>query len=218
MKRILSVKFSRAVDTYDSWAVPQRYTAQKLSELLPYAGTLLDVGCGTGTASRFMLKKATSLTGIDISPSMARAYSTIGRAVVGDAENLPFRDKSFDTVLSNFSLHWTDVSKSVREAIRVAKKNLLISLPVEGSLEGLDFPYPSEGDVLGAVYGYRVLVSDIREVEIPFRGWELVKFFHYTGSSTNPTRKKIMSKRAVEDILSALESPSFRVLFLYVEL
>ena len=219
MKANLSTRFSKAVKTYEKWAVPQKYTAQKLAELVSNSGHTLDVGCGTGFVSHFLEKKALSLTGLDISPKMVEAYrQRFSTAVIGDAENLPFRDKSFDTVVSNFSLHWTRVDKSLHEALRVARNTLLISLPIKGSLEGLEFPYPSEGEILGTLSGYKILISDIREVDIPFKDWELVRFFHYTGSSFNPKLKTPASRRSIEKLIKKINKFSFRVIFLYVEL
>ncbi len=219
MKKSLSLRFSRAVETYESWALPQRYTAQKLAEFIDRADTLLDVGCGTGFVSLFLRDKVRLSVGLDLSPQMVEAYKErFGRAVVGDAESLPFKDKSFDAVVSNFSLHWTDVRRSVKEALRVARSRLLISLPVKGSLDGLGFPYPSESDILGVLSGYEILVSDIREVEVPFRGWNLVRFFHYTGTSLNPGSEGRISKRAIEEKISSLRNNFFRVMFLSVEL
>ncbi|MDQ7081874.1 MAG: methyltransferase domain-containing protein [Aquificota bacterium] len=64
---------------------------------------------------------------------------------MGDAESLPFKDRSFDWVISNFSLHWTDLRKSVPELFRVARVGVGVALPVEGSLKGIGFPFPERG-------------------------------------------------------------------------
>lgn len=66
---------------------------------------LLDVGTGTGLAARSAA--AGTSVGIDISPGMARVARERGlrRVVVGAAIDLPFRDGTFDAVVSAFVLH-----------------------------------------------------------------------------------------------------------------
>ncbi|MGC8852798.1 MAG: biofilm PGA synthesis protein PgaA, partial [Hydrogenobacter sp.] len=63
-----------------------------------------------------------------------------------------------------------------------------------------------------------VLECFTQDMEIPFRGWDLVRFFHYTGSSFNPsTGGVIMSKKRIEDMISRIDMPIFTVLFLSCE-
>ncbi len=217
MKGAYSLRFSRSAETYERWAIPQKESALELVSFVKPSGSVLDLGCGTGFVSSFLPEGCVPL-GLDISEGMLQRYaSRFGDAVMGDAESLPFKDRSFDYVLSNFSLHWTDLSKSVPELIRVARLGVGISLPVEGSLEGLGFPFPREDEVLEHFEGC-LLESYVREVPIPFFGWDLVRFFHHTGSSLNPRRRKVLSRRSVENLINSIERPSFRMLFLYARL
>jgi malonyl-CoA O-methyltransferase len=213
MKGTLSVKFSRSAKTYDRWALPQRECAKILVEMVRPEGSVLDVGCGTGFVTHF-LKDRRYAVGLDISPGMVRVYrERFGRAVVGDAESLPFSDESFDWAISNFSLHWTDLSKSVPELLRVARVGVGLALPVKGSLEGIGFPFPEEEEVLR--HFPRTQEVKTKEVRIPFSGWDLVRFFHFTGSSLNPTRRGPLPRGEILSLLEALGEPKFRVLFLY---
>ena len=215
MKQAYSLRFSRSVQTYERWAVPQRQTANRLVELLNPSGLVLDLGCGTGFVSQRLPEGCTPV-GLDLSPKMVEAYmKKFPRGVVGDAESLPFKEDSFDYTLSNFSLHWTDLSKSVPEALRVTRKALGLALPVEGSLEGTDFPFPTAEAVLSLLRGYE-RIHFVEDVEIPFEGWNLVRFFHHTGSSLNPLRKRVLSRREIENLINSMERPVFRMLFLYV--
>ena len=87
---------------------------------------LLDVGCGTGPmvellAAEFPEKR---YTGLDLTPKMievANAKAIEGaRFVVGDAENLPFDDESFDTVIcANSFHHYPNPQKFFNEVARV---------------------------------------------------------------------------------------------------
>ena len=217
MKGAYSLRFSRSAETYEEWAIPQRESALELVSFVGPRDSILDLGCGTGFVSSFLPEDCEPV-GVDISGGMLRKFaSRFGGAVLGDAESLPFKDKSFDYVLSNFSLHWTDLGRSIPEILRVARLGVGVSLPVEGSLKGLDFPFPKVEEVLEHFKGYSV-ESYVRDLPIPFSGWDLVRFFHYTGSSLNPKRKRVLSRRSVENLINSIERASFRMLFLYARL
>jgi ubiquinone/menaquinone biosynthesis C-methylase UbiE len=72
---------------------------------LPAGGRLLDVGTGTGLAARSV--EAGMAVGVDLSPGMARVARARGleRVAVAAAIDLPFRDQTFDAVVSAFVLH-----------------------------------------------------------------------------------------------------------------
>jgi phosphatidylethanolamine/phosphatidyl-N-methylethanolamine N-methyltransferase len=72
---------------------------------LPQDGLLLDVGTGTGLAARSV--EAGLAVGVDISLGMARVAQARGlrRVAVAAAIDLPFRDGTFDAVVSAFVLH-----------------------------------------------------------------------------------------------------------------
>ncbi len=214
--KVLSLRFSKAYKTYEEWAIPQRQSALILRSLKDLEGSLVDIGCGTGFASQGLK----NVLGVDIALGMAKVYKErFGRVVVGDAHHLPFKDKSFDYSLSNFSLHWTDIERSIGEAVRVCRKGFLCALPVEGSLPEFGFPFPKAQEVLKVVKEK----ADLREyfteeLPVPFKGFDLVRFFHYTGSSYNPALKGgIISKRELEGMTKRIDSPKFVVLFFYCE-
>jgi len=74
-------------------------------------GSLLDCGCGTGAMLALIRThfRSLPLTGIDLSPEMIKTARTrdIPEAVftVGDCEDLPFEDESFDAVICSMSFH-----------------------------------------------------------------------------------------------------------------
>ncbi len=101
---------------------------------------VLEVGCGTGIYTYEMTKHFNNIIGLDISRGMlieakkkiinSTSYNVI--LVQGDAENIPFKDSSFDRVVSiNMLEHLDNVSKSAKEMKRVVKNDgkLLISIP-----------------------------------------------------------------------------------------
>ena len=214
MKEILSRRFSRFAETYEKWAIPQRETAKRLVEFVKPSRRVLDVGCGTGFVTS-LIPAPSVVIGIDLSPGMARYCSNIhGICLVGDAEYLPFKDSSFDFVLSSFTLHWTRIGESLGEMIRVSRGSVGIAVPVEGSLKETGFPFPSEEEILTAFTGYGVR-HFTSEIPIPFRGWDLLRFFHYTGSAFNPSDLRIHTRREVKNLINSIKRPVFRVLFLY---
>jgi ubiquinone/menaquinone biosynthesis C-methylase UbiE len=92
---------------------------------VPLAGRrALDVGAGTGAASRAALAAgAASVVAVDAAAGML-AYHAEGRppAVAGDALALPFAGSSFDAAVAAFSLnHLTDPAGGLREMARVTR-------------------------------------------------------------------------------------------------
>lgn len=73
--------------------------------------TLLDAGCGTGPMIEILAEHypGKRYTGIDLTPAMIEAaqakHIPHAEFVVGDCENLPFADASFDVILCSNSAH-----------------------------------------------------------------------------------------------------------------
>lgn len=90
---------------------------------------ILDVGAGTGVLSLLLAELGHNVTGVDIAEEMlekAREKFNKSRLpgsfMVGDAENLPFADQSFDVVF-NRHVVWSlpDPEKAFKEWKRVLK-------------------------------------------------------------------------------------------------
>lgn len=95
-----------------------------------FVGSVLDLGCGTGALleSIYNLNITEKLSGIDLSPNMIEeAKNKIGanaRLYIGDAENLPFEDDVFNTVICNDSFHhYPSPDKVIKEVSRVLKED-----------------------------------------------------------------------------------------------
>jgi len=83
---------------------------------------VLDVGAGTGIATRQLLARGAMVTAVDVGPEvLARAASrTAGlRALVADGTVLPVRDATVDLVTFAQSWHWLDPMTGLPEAHRV---------------------------------------------------------------------------------------------------
>lgn len=88
---------------------------------------LLDVGCGTGVLLAAIPPATQGLhAGVDLVPAMlARAAAKLGSRsalAAADAMRLPFRDQTFDVVVSTSSLHyWQDPDAALAEIYRVLR-------------------------------------------------------------------------------------------------
>lgn len=91
--------------------------------------TVIDVGSGTGFTTEGIVRRvpAGNVTCVDQSPhqmSRARTKSVLNDCNfhVGDAENIPFPDNSFDRYVSAGSIeYWPDPQRGIAEAFRVIK-------------------------------------------------------------------------------------------------
>ena len=95
------------------------------------------------------------------------------------------------------------------ELFRVSIKGFFVALPVEGSLKGIGFPFPKEGELLELVKPDHFF---IKEIEIPYRGREFLLFFKKTGTGYNPN--KTLSAFEILKNPKKIELYGFRVLFL----
>jgi ubiquinone/menaquinone biosynthesis C-methylase UbiE len=122
--------FDRRAASYE-WGITSRWRdpVQRASLDALHIGAgdrLLDVGCGTGAASRSAASVAASVVGIDLSPEMIRQAQQLARGFanvhfeIADSEHLPFEDGAFTAVLcSNSFHHYPDPARAVREMARV---------------------------------------------------------------------------------------------------
>jgi len=92
---------------------------------------ILDIGCGIGAYIKKLREIGYNCTGIENSEENVKKCLRAKLEVKQmNAENLRFKDKSFDTVLMIEVLeHLSNPIQALKEAFRVAKKNILISVP-----------------------------------------------------------------------------------------
>lgn len=92
---------------------------------------LLEIGIGVGTDILEYAKGGAIVTGVDLTQSAVdtvterfKLYRMEGVFKIGDAENLPFDDNTFDIVISWGVLHHTpNTEKCIEEVERVLKKS-----------------------------------------------------------------------------------------------
>jgi ubiquinone/menaquinone biosynthesis C-methylase UbiE len=87
---------------------------------------LLDVGCGTGfSLDYFECKEA---IGIDPSEKLIQQYKGSHKIICASAENLPFKNKEFDVVISITAIqNFDDIQKGLNEIKRVGKNKFALT-------------------------------------------------------------------------------------------
>lgn len=138
------------------------------------AGTLLDLGCGTGALLRHLARRGPqrALHGLDASPAMlAQARrTTAGTGVelhLADATSLPFAERTFDAAVCSLSLHENAPptrEAMLREASRVARLLVLVDYsaePPRGLARGCELGLPLIERLAGAAHyaGYRSFLA-----------------------------------------------------------
>jgi len=103
---------------------------------------VLDVACGTGVLTREAAGRTGpggAVTGLDLSPEMLAVAARLSpelRWQQGSADALPFPDRSFDAVVSQFGLmFFPDPVAGLREMMRVLVPGGRLAVAVWGSLD-----------------------------------------------------------------------------------
>ncbi len=125
-KMPLETNFGALREAYDKARPPYR------QDLIDYvasfcSGNVLDVGCGTGIATRQLAEKGFAMTGCDGDAKMvevARRYTSPSiDYFVAPVDAMPFTDEEFDVVTAFTAFHFFYDSTSVTEMRRVLKHN-----------------------------------------------------------------------------------------------
>jgi len=87
---------------------------------------VLDVGAGTGIATRQLAERGAVVTALDVSEPMLRHAP--GRRLLADAAALPLRDGAADLVTCAQAWHWVDHERASAEVRRVLRPGGLVAL------------------------------------------------------------------------------------------
>ena len=133
-----ALNFYRIFSTVYDVLNPQLYTDNMRNEMVSQIKIgadlrVLDVGCGTGYTTSGVLSRrdVCEVVGLDMNPvQLNKAVKNLHSAKTklsisrGDAENLPFVDDSFDSVISVGAIeYFPDPEKVLKELARVANPN-----------------------------------------------------------------------------------------------
>lgn len=107
-----------------------------LGNLFPKKSKILEAGCGNGNVVIALNKRGYDIIGVDNAKETVKIVNDIfpgQRLVEGDLFSLPFEDNFFDHYISLGVIeHYEDEEKRkkiIREAKRITKKSLFISVP-----------------------------------------------------------------------------------------
>ena len=140
------VIFDSIAEKYDSWyqkpigRYADRVEWKCIRSLLPSEkGKVLDLGCGTGLYTERLKKTGFEVFSLDYSGKMLKVAEkrAEGNFIRGDAADLPFRDSSFDGIISVTSFEFfSDPEKALREMRRVVKNGgfIIIGMLSRGNL------------------------------------------------------------------------------------
>src|SRR5438477_4995566 len=106
---------TRQREMWASFAPTAAFTTPVAAQLVDFAEikpgeSVLDVGTGTGVVAITAARAGARVTGLDLTPALLEQAADNARIVqreditwtLGDAEDLPYPDASFDVVLSQF--------------------------------------------------------------------------------------------------------------------
>lgn len=139
-------RFAAAAAQYDQQALAQRQSATHLFAEMNCAGTVLDVGCGTG----WLTQQIAQQTAVNTVYALDIAYNMLGSPyldnhkiikIQANASFLPIKNNSIDMLVSNFALQWLiDPHVFIRQLKRGLREGgqFALAMPVHGSLWEVD--------------------------------------------------------------------------------
>ena len=116
-KNKIKYSFNTKASSYDEHSIVQKEVTKRLCNRLSTIkitpNNILDIGCGTGYLSNMLstLFPEAKITCLDISFNMlneSQKKNSDLDLILSDAENMPFKNKKFDLIVSSFTLHWCD--------------------------------------------------------------------------------------------------------------
>jgi SAM-dependent methyltransferase len=156
--------FDREAERYDRCrpAYPDALIDDLLGPM-PEGLHVLDVGCGTGIASRLMARRGAKILGVDVAPRMAEIARGHGIDVeVGSFEDWESAGRTYDRIVSAQAWHWLDRAVATTKAASVLRPGGRLCLIWNAG------SHPDElADALAEVYA-SVLPSRVHTV---FRGY-----------------------------------------------
>lgn len=143
--------FNKAAKTYDQYAQIQVTAGETLIDFLQIFADdftdVIDVGCGTGQVTKLLAKEVfyKNLEAIDIAESLLPSTPQSAHLPIhfhaGDFNAITQRDKKYDLIFSNMSLHWSECfSETIAELNNALADDgiLAFSIPLQGTFSEIE--------------------------------------------------------------------------------
>jgi SAM-dependent methyltransferase len=153
--------FTTVTETWGLGASPEQLTMQyfryRMAAELGQGGAVLEIGCGSGMGLPYLAAHSQMVVGGDYTMALlreARKQLPDATLVQMDAQNLPFRDAVFDTVLMLEMIYYVrDQARAFAECRRVLKPggNLMVCLPNRDRPDFNPSPFSTRYPNLGAL-------------------------------------------------------------------
>jgi len=115
----------------------------------------LDVGCGTGVYTEEISKNSQICIGLDLSKNMVK-YAKEKRKelniIIADACELPFKDESFDFLVSIGLLEYVPKNVVMKEMNRVMKSMAFLVISVTNKYSAFRSPFKALSKIFGKEY------------------------------------------------------------------
>ena len=156
----------------------------------------VDLGCGTGYVSAWMKRLGANPVGIDNSPRQLETTARLQREHgldfplhLGNAEETPFEDESFDFAISEYGASiWCDPYKWIPEAARILRPGGLLHFLVNGTVlmlcSGPELPedQPVGEHLSRPLFGmHRIEWDDSDEVEFHLSPGKMIALLRESG-------------------------------------
>ncbi len=143
--------FNRAALTYDQRSYPQQMIGDNLINLLgkyiSASESIIDLGCGSGLVTELLARRLSykNFYAIDISDQLiaqadSRLHARDIQTFHKDFENFNFKNRLFNLVFSNMSLHW---SRNLQKNLLTINNNMAsngiiaFTIPLDGTFTEL---------------------------------------------------------------------------------
>lgn len=111
------------------------YLTALIEEWVDKKGKIMDLGCGSGEISLWLIGHGYEVTSVDV---VAKVKVVGVKEILYDGEHLPFKDKEFDQVLLITVLHHVPKYKELlQEVARVSREVIIVEDVPESWLDWL---------------------------------------------------------------------------------